>query len=104
MLDDDGTPKRLSDGRGCCCMPHVDDDIGSNMEERSYTDVDIVGRSVIERGGGDPQEVAGAGGGCGSSRVAKCACRYESSACKLTTCFYFSRIVNHTKVDIYACN
>lgn len=87
ILDDCETPKRWSDGRGCCCMGHVDD-IGSKIGERSYIDGVIVGRSDMERGGRDPEDVTVAGGGCGSSRVAKCACTYESSFCKLTTCFF----------------
>lgn len=84
-------------------MAHDVEDTGSKMEERSYTDGEIVGRSDMERGGGDPEDVTGTGGGCGSSRVAKCACTYDSSACKFTTCFYFcvtDYISYNTNVDM----
>lgn len=79
-------------------MAHVED-MGSNMGESSYNDGVIVGRSDMERGGGDPEEVTGAGGGCGSSRAAKCACTYESSVCRLTTCFFFLNEF-HTDVNV----
>lgn len=72
-------------------MAHMDD-IGSKIGERSYIDGVIVGRSDMERDGGDPEDVTVAGGGCGSSRVAKCACTYESSFCKLTTCSFKDKI------------
>lgn len=52
------------------------------------------GRSDIERGGGSISVCCGGGGGGGgegsggdgSSSVAKWPCKYDSSACKFTTC------------------
>lgn len=59
--------------------------------ERSYIDGVIVGRSDMERGGGDPKDITVAGGSCGSSRLSNFACTYESSFCKLTTYFFYPK-------------
>jgi len=44
-------------------MAQVEDMTGSKMEERSYTDGDIVGRSVMERACRDPEDDTGTCGG-----------------------------------------
>ena len=72
-------------------MGHEGCTMGSKREDKSYVagTEDAEGRSAIESGGGViiVGGVEGCGGsGDGSSNVARWACKYESSACKFTTC------------------
>lgn len=66
--------------------------MGSKSEDKSYVagmEEAADGRSEMESGGGVMIDGGGGGGGGdGSSNVAKWACKYESSACRLTTCMY----------------
>lgn len=49
--------------------------------------VDADGRSEIDSCGGGISGWGGGGGGVGTSRLTRCACKYESSACKFTTLY-----------------
>jgi hypothetical protein len=63
--------------------------MGSKSDDKSYVTgmTEAEGRSAMESGGGViAVGGGGAGGGDGSSNVARWACKYESSACKFTTC------------------
>lgn len=71
----------MTHGHGCT--------IGSKSDDKSYVvgTVDADGRSAIVNGGGlTSEDGGGGGGGDGSSKVARCACKYDRSACKFTTC------------------
>ena len=62
--------------------------IGSKRHDKSYAAgiEEADGRSAIESGGGVTSVGGGGGGGDGTSNAARWACKYESSACKFTTC------------------
>lgn len=69
--------------------------MGSKSEDKSYEagmEETADGRSEMENCGGVMSAAAdgggGGGGGDGSSIVARWACKYESSACRFTTCMY----------------
>ena len=71
-------------------MDHEGGTMGSKSADKSYEagKGEAEGRSAIESGGGViiVGGGGGSGGGDGSSNVVRWACKYESSACKFTTC------------------
>jgi hypothetical protein len=70
-------------------MDHDGCTIGSKRDDKSYAAPGIEeadGRSAIENGGDVTSAGGGGGGGDGTSIAARWACKYESSACKFTTC------------------
>lgn len=93
VVEEQGPPNWRGSIWRCCCMAHegCTCTIGSKREDKSYVAgmEKADGRSDIERGGDVIRGCGGGGGGGGgdgSSRVVKWACKYESSACKFTTC------------------